>query len=365
MKILYVIDHLGGGGGEQQFVNIVNGVEAEERVFLSEAEGLRRRDLKEGVPVQGGYGRRRFLKSLFDLRRIIDSFRPDIVHAFLMYSTFLCAVALKISRHSPVFVAQEFSPPGEILREVSFSGSKKQLLRCAYRQADVIIAVSDASKRTFSEEGFATVEKMCLIYDGLNIAALRGFPSRRQLREELGISEDTFWVSFVGSLVRRKGPDSLVLAFRKADIPGSGLLLIGDGPERSALERVAGEDERIKFLGYQTNAARYIKASDIFVLPSLYEGLPNVIIEAMAVGTPVIATKVAGVPEMITDGLNGLLVQPRDLEGLREAILKLAKDGRMRERFATASMERADYFNLSRLSEDHMKLYRSLLSRRA
>lgn len=366
MKIIYVADHLGGGGGEQQFVFIAKNVKAEKLACLTERRGVRAEELEQAVPLRGGFGGRTPLRSVLQLRRLIESFAPDIVHAFFMYSCFLVALSLRLSRHQPVFVCQEFSPPGEILREVALGPLKKSLLRFAYRRADRVVTVSRAVMETFLQDGFLTdPRKGVFIHDGLDLARLDSLPPKETLRETLGLEDDAVHVVFVGSLVERKGVSYLVDAFRGIEDSRLRLLIVGDGPERAALEARAGGDSRVVFLGYRGNGAEYIKASDVFVLPSLYEGLPNVVIEAMAVGTPVVAARVCGVPELIEDRISGLLVSPADAGALGSAIRELTADGTLRRDLSEKSRDRAGYFSLKRMIGDYEKLYASLLARNA
>lgn len=366
MRILYVADHLGGGGGEQQFVFIAKNVKAEKIAYLTEARGVRAEGLEEAVPLRGGYGGRTPLKSVMELKRLIDSFAPDIVHAFFMYSCLLASLSLRLSRRRPVFVCQEFSPPGEILREVALGPVKKSLLKLAYRRADRVVTVSRAVAETFLKDGFLKdAGKGVFIHDGLDLERLDSLPPKETLRETLGLEGDAVYAVFVGSLVERKGVSYLIDAFRGIAEPRARLLIVGDGPLQAALEARAADDSRIAFLGYRRNGAEYIKASDIFVLPSLYEGLPNVVIEAMAVGTPVVAARVCGVPELVEDRISGLLVPPADAGALRDAIRELAADGMLRRGLSGKARERAGHFSIGRMIEDYETLYASLLGRSA
>jgi glycosyltransferase involved in cell wall biosynthesis len=362
LKILFVIDHLGSGGAEQQFVHIVNNVDAEKQVHLTEGRGVRLSDLGGDITVSGGYGKRVPLRSIVELKNAIDSFKPDIVHSFLMYSCFITTLALKFSQHKPRFIAQEFSPPAEILKEVSFPGLKKYLLAMSYRRANRVITIAKAVMERFISDGFVTdKEKVGYVHDGLNIEIYKEIEDREKLKATLGLSQDATYICFVGSLVQRKGIDTSIKAFKTIPRADTHLLIVGDGPFKDDLITMAKGDERIEFLGYRKNGVEYIKASDLFVLPSLYEGLPNVIIEAMIVGTPVIASNVSGIPELIEDGVNGLLVPPNNHEELKVAILKLLDDQELRERFISESRKRAEYFNINRMARDYESIYNDLL----
>jgi glycosyltransferase involved in cell wall biosynthesis len=365
MRILYVIDHLRGGGGEQQFIHIVNNVDAEKFVYLTEDRGTRFESLNRAIPLKGGYGKRVFMKSILELKKVMESYRPDIVHAFLMYSSFLTALSTRISRHKLLFIAQEFSPPGEILKEVKWAVLKKSLLKFSYSLADRVLTVSKASKQSFVDDGYVRGEgKVDFIYDGLDLTKYSMLESRDVLRQRIGLSSQYFYISFVGSLVHRKGVEYLIKAFMDINNRNIRLMIVGDGPNGDIFRDMAKGDHRIDFLGYRKDAVSYIKASDLFILPSLYEGLPNAIIEAMFVGTPVIATNVSGIPELIEHNFNGLLVPPGDAKRLKEAALELIGNNELAARFAKESIKKATYFNVDRMIRDYENFYKRLQEER-
>lgn len=357
MKILYVIDHLGGGGAEQQFVHIVKNAGAEKSVYLTVTGGVRAADLGD-TPVSSGYGRRMPLRAVIELKKLIESERPDIVHAFLMYSCFVTALALKLSRHKPVFIAQEFSPPEEILKVVRFASLKRMLLKFTYGAADKVVNVSEGVKERFVSGGYASEDKVRVIHDGLDIGALKALPERYALRTKLGLLGKCLYVSYVGALAEWKGAGHLIGAFREIVSPDMRLMIIGSGIHEEVFKDMARGDSRIEFLGYRKDAVEYIKTSDIFVLPSAFEGLPNTVIEAMVVGTPVIASDIPGVRmELIEDNVNGLLIPLRDKDALKKAISKLAGDKTQRERLAEESSRRAEHFRIERMVKDYEDLY--------
>lgn len=362
MKILFVIDHLGAGGAEQQFVHIVNNVDAEKQVYLTEDKGVRMSDIDNSISVSGGHGKRTPFRSIGGLKNRIDEYKPDIVHSFLMYSCFITALTLGFSRHKPRFIAQEFSPPGEILKEVKFPALKKLLLSFTYKNADKVVTIARAVMESFTADGFVKDRnKLAFVHDGLDIEQYTALEEKTLLKGKLELSGNISHIAFVGSLVKRKGVDVLVKAFRNIRRQDIRLLIVGDGPLRKELIPSASGDPRIEFLGYKKNGIEYIKASDVFVLPSVYEGLPNVIIEAMAVGTPVIASNVSGIPELIEDGVNGLLVKPGDPEGLGNAIIRLLDDGDLREKLISESLKRAGHFSIYRMAKDYEALYREIM----
>ena len=163
-------------------------------------------------------------------------------------------------------------------------------------------------------------------------------PERAALREELALAGNV--LVFAGRLGPQKDIDTLLEAL--VHVPGVTLEIAGDGPERAALERRAGGlglDGRVRFLGSvpRDRVLRLFSAADVSVLPSAWENFPHTVVEALAVGCPVIATAVGGVPEVVVDGDNGLLVPARDAQALAAAIARFFSDDALRERLAGAA----------------------------
>ncbi len=167
---------------------------------------------------------------------------------------------------------------------------------------------------------------------------LPDLPSREALRAELGL--EGFVLGFAGRLVPAKALDVALRAV--AAVPGVTIVIVGDGPDRPALESMARElgiEERVHFRGTvgRDEVLRLFRASDAALLSSAWENFPHTVVEALAVGCPVVATRVGGIPEVVRDGENGLLVPPLDTDGLASAISRLADDSGLRARVAAAA----------------------------
>jgi glycosyltransferase involved in cell wall biosynthesis len=142
--------------------------------------------------------------------------------------------------------------------------------------------------------------------------------------------------------------------------------MVGDGPDRERLEQLAhdlGIGRSTYFVGYQEDVAGYYRLFDAFLLPSVNEGTPVSAIEALASGTPVVATRVGGVPDVVTHGTDGFLVDPGDTDAAAERLAELARDPELRTRFGAAgSASVRERYSVERLVDDVDRLYRTLLA---
>jgi glycosyltransferase involved in cell wall biosynthesis len=163
-------------------------------------------------------------------------------------------------------------------------------------------------------------------------------------------------------LERRKGIDVLLEASARMETPHR-LVIHGDGPLRSELEAAARDlGAPAEFPGFATDVEARIAELDVFVLPSRGENLPIAILEAMAAALPVVATRVGGVPEVVADGVTGLLVEPEDPEGLAAALDRVAFDEELRQRFGRAGAARVDeHFDARSTARQMVELYRKLV----
>jgi glycosyltransferase involved in cell wall biosynthesis len=187
------------------------------------------------------------------------------------------------------------------------------------------------------------------------------------LRDRLGLEPNAIVVGGVGRMSPEKGFHHLVesVALARAQGPNLDLVFAGDGPERHRLERdtrTLGLEGHVHFLGVQQDPRPVYAAMDVFALPSLEEGSPNALLEAMACGRAVVATRVGGVPEIVEHERSGLLVEPGSPPVFAVALKRLAIDPVLRQRLAHAATRRVrERFDISRMVAKHAALYRDLL----
>ncbi len=305
------------------------------------------------------------------LARMIREQRPHILHTHT-------AKAGAIGRLAAVF-AGKARPPivvhtfhGHVLR--GYFGPLrtaifKTLERLLARVADTLIAVSPEVRDDLVALKVAPAEKFTVIRLGIELdeRVAAAAEARARTRRIMGVPDRRFLVGWIGRMTGVKRGGDVLRAFRLLRDRGidATLCMVGDGPEREQLEQLAGELGVMRdclFPGYQEDVGPFFAAFDAFVLPSGNEGTPVTAIEALASGCPVVATRVGGVPDVVRDGTDGLLVEPVDLEALAEALARLAGDPELRRRMGEAGRERVvPRYAVGRLIDDVDGLYRRLL----
>lgn len=234
------------------------------------------------------------------------------------------------------------------------------------RSADRVVVVSDAMRRGLSARGFAD-ERLVTVPNAVALPLRDDGSARRAARRALDLPERTPVLAAVGRLSAEKGQRVLVDAMIEVAhaAPDALLLLVGDGPDDAALRARAAAvpGHPIRFLGYRADVTPVYDAADAIVLPSLSEGLPNVALEAMAHGRPVIASAVGGVPEVVDDGATGLLVPPGEPGPLARALIALLRDDGLRAALGAAGRARVETrFSVAARAARILSLYDDLVS---
>ena len=200
------------------------------------------------------------------------------------------------------------------------------------------------------------------IYNGVDTRKFCPGEEGDAIRAQLALPENTFLVGVVGRLDPIKDHPTLFHAFTdiKKVNPDARLLVVGDGPERPHLESIAGNG--IIFLGNRLDIPIILQALDVFILPSLNEGISNTILEAMAAGIPVIATDVGGNPELVADDVAGFLIPPQDASAMAAALLKYSNNPELRTRHGKHGRMRAiQHFSVEKMVASYESVYRRTL----
>ena len=208
-----------------------------------------------------------------------------------------------------------------------------------------------------------------MIYNGINIHAfqLRG-EERQRVRREIGFSDQDFLIIQVARLDYLKDHATAIRTMARVvhHCPTARLLLVGEGPELSKIQqqlRASGLEKHVYLLGLRTDIARLLAAADMFLLTSISEGIPVTLLEAMAAGLPLVATRVGGVSEVIIDGETGLLAPAHDDAQLAEHVLCLARQNETRIRFGKAGVKRAeDKFSEQEMHAGYLRVYQEMLN---
>lgn len=209
--------------------------------------------------------------------------------------------------------------------------------RYCLRKYERVFCVSEDLITACRAAGIAS-DRLTLLENGIDARAFRRSRSPLEARIQLGLPPQGLLIGAVGRLSAEKGFDHLLHAAAKLVEQGRDgrVLIVGEGEERERLQALAAErglKDRVFFPGWVADVRPYYEAMDVFVLSSLREGLPNVLLEAMAMEVPVVATRVNGVPQVIQDRQNGRLVEPQNADALASAIAELADNLWLRERF--------------------------------
>ncbi|HEU4928899.1 MAG TPA: glycosyltransferase family 4 protein, partial [Candidatus Krumholzibacteria bacterium] len=292
--------------------------------------------------------------------------KVEIVETFAHPNTVIFAFLAKLrSLVQRVVVSYHAVPSG------ASANVARPYLRPLLRRMDGHIAVAEIQKRRLVEVEGLREENVRVIYNGVDTIAFRSAtPVERSVtRRALGLADDDVVLIAVGSLKPIKGVDVLLHAMaplvRKQ--PRLRLVVVGDGPDRSALESLARElsmADRVSFLGLRADVDVVLRAADALVLPSRTEALPTVLLEAMASGLPVVATRVGGVPEIVEEGRSGLMVPPEDASALGSVLARVATDATLRRSLGERGRAVVESrFRVETMCENRMAYFEELLAR--
>jgi glycosyltransferase involved in cell wall biosynthesis len=297
-----------------------------------------------------------------DLYRLFRQERPHVVHTHAWGTLLEGLIAARLAR-VPFVVHGEHGT-------LQLRGYQRRLQRAAWSRADRVLSVSSRlAERMTAETGFPA-ERIMTLRNGVDLSRF-GRDRREEARQSLGLPRDGFVAGTAGRLVPVKDQATLLEAVARVRAAGHQvtLVLAGEGPLRADLEAKAaslGISAAVRFLGHCGQVETVLSALDVFVLSSVSEGMSNTILEAMATGLPVVATRVGGADELIDHGTSGLLVPSRSPEAIATAIIDLLADpaGRL-EIGATARRRAESEFSLPSFMGRYEQMYVALAADRA
>jgi len=240
-------------------------------------------------------------------------------------------------------------------------------VRWLYGQVDAIIAISAAAREGLVSRGVPAA-RIDLVHSGVDVGRFDGPPGRdEEAREKMGVPRGRAVVAIVAQIHRRKGHDVLLRALARLPRDVAPLCLAaGTGPEGDAmldLARSLGIASEVRWLGQVEDVRGVLRAADVVAMPSRAEGLGVAAIEALAAARPLVASAVGGLPEIVRDGVEGLLVPPEDVAALASGLARCLADAPLRERMGEAGRARAAAFSTAAMARGTRQVYERLLAR--
>jgi len=367
IKLLKMLTNFHIGGTERQVANLALGIDSSHfelhlaclrnsGELLGELEGLRVPRLE--FRIGRLYSPKTFWQGVC-LARYIRRNGIQIVHSYGFYPNVFTVPFARMAGAS--IVVASIRDQGDIL-----SPARRRIQRIICRLADCVLVNADAIRQKLIEQAYDS-EKIVVIRNGIPRSKFVKARRSAALRRELGVSPEAPLVAVFSRLNRMKGIEYFIDAAPgiAAKVPSARFLVVGDGTIRASLEERAsrlGIRERMIFTGFRNDVPDLLAEVAVSVLPSLSEGTSNTLLESMAAGVPVVATRVGGNPEVIEDGVSGLLVPPSDASGLASAIERLLQNHSLASKLGAAGRQRvSELFSMDRSVRHTEHLYQCLV----
>lgn len=370
-RVLHLITRFIGGGAESVAENQIRGLLKAEKCYdvrlgfgneydQERVHSLERNGIETCCFDQiRHYSLTRTIPAIFQVKRYLETHQIGLIHTHSTEAGIIGRWAA-IFAGTPVIIHEIHGDP--IAQDRSFVLNTFVWLMewLSAPIATKIIVGSNQIRETFLNRGIGTKTQYELIYDGINTEKFEDAPPAR-----LPLSDSNLRLLFIGRLDDGKGLFDLIEAFDRLEESDVDLLIAGDGPLESKLDkeiRKRGLGQSIHLLGYREDVPNLLAASDVLVLPSYREGTPRVISEALASGTPVVSTRIAGIPEQVSHGECGLLIDPGDVDALVDALNRLLNPEEMRQKMTQACRSQVERFSMEREQREIAQLYERLLS---
>ncbi|MFC1991160.1 glycosyltransferase family 4 protein [Chloroflexota bacterium] len=332
----------------------------EVHVITTRDKGLAAVSMEEGFYVHRIWNlKTRFLgPALFSVKTllVLRKIKPDIVHAHSLISGLYALIAKKFLEKPYIFSEHGGVYFPSILHNY--------VLKMVLRNANSVIALTEDMREEMRKIFNRDIK---VVPNGIDLEKFDGLP-KNEMRDKLQFKPDEKLVIFVGRFRPEKGVEYLIKAMEivsQSDC-SSRLILAGEGPEEENLKSLTEQLKLrgcVEFVGQIPNkkVPEYLAVSDIFVLPSLSEGFPLVLLEAMASGLSIVTTRVTSLPEIIKDGENGFLVEPRNPEQIAEKVLLLFKDHELMGEISRNNKEKAKYYSWDNIVNSIEEIYQNYL----
>lgn len=372
LRVLHVVNRLELGGTESGILKVASGLGGDGFLHAvctargHSAEFASRHGFSGQVfDAAGPESRFQFL--VYRFAQIIRDYRPHVVHS-RNWGAIEAVFAARLAG-VPAIIHSEHGYELEILKGLPLR--QRLFRRAAYATADAVFTVCSDLRDFHARQAGVSTSSIGVIPNGVDSERFAPRPQKQlACRAALGLPDTSFLVGTVGRLVPIKDQALLLRAARALEDRGVNVsvALAGEGPELEQLRALATAlslSSRVHFLGSSRSIPDFLNALDVFVLPSVSEGMSNTVLEAMSSGLPVIATRVGGNPELIEDQVSGWLFQSGDISKLVEYLLNLEKDQQLRQ--ALGAMARARIlgsYRLDSMLQRYRNLYQDLAARR-
>lgn len=368
-RVLFLINSLEGGGAERVMSTLLRHSAAERDghdILLGLLDDLPAAySVPDWVDVRQLDGRKSFLRSVMSVRRLVADVRPHATLSFLTRSN----MANVLSARAPCVISERANTSAHFPAGPRGALSRA-MVRAVYPRATRVIAVSEGVADDLRDNFGVRADRMVAIPNPVDANVIRA-----KAAEPSAIAVDGPYILAAGRLVKSKNFSMLIRAFASTNGDWT-LVIAGEGPERDALTRLAAEcgaAKRILLPGFVTNPYPLMRAADVFVLSSNAEGFPNALVEAMALGIPVIATNCASGPsEILAEGpraqiggltlaRHGILVDPNAVEQMSEAISRM-RDPEVRRTYGAKAAVRAQIYSPESVKDRYWAVIREVLA---
>ena len=363
IKIFFLIPSLRGGGAEKIILNIVKNINLKKfnpTLILISNEG--EYTIPKNIKVIN-IDKKRARYAIPKLVKIIKNNKPDIVLSSVVQSGIILSIAKKfIFKNKPIIVHRV----ANFFSNINIPFPSKILYKKTLKSFDSIISVSDEMKEDLEKNTKLKSKQIQTIYNPIDLKKI-DIKSNEEIEEKFISNSKNKIILGVGSLTKQKGFKYLIKACEQIvkNRRNTYLVILGKGKKREELTELIKKlkiEDKVKLLGFKNNPYKYMKRANVFVLPSLWEGLPGVLIEAMACGTPVISTSCqSGPKEILKNEKYGILIPIKDHKQMRKEIKSLLNKDRKAEKMGKMAKKRVKKFNLKKqVKKYETKLLRSV-----
>ncbi len=350
-------------GGQNQVLLTVNGLRelGHRAALVAHPDGELNRRAAEGLELIPLAPRAEMdLSAAWRLARVVKRLGPDIIHAHDAHGIAMASLALSLGASSTK--SGRAPVPGLVAaRRVDFHIRGNAFSRWKHRQVDCFIAASEAIRHMLVADG-VPADRAVTVHEGIDVDHVVAAPPVN-VHEAFWLPHHAPVVGNVAALVPHKGQRHLIEAAHLVvrEVPDARFLILGEGELREHLERQVREyhlEKHVLLPGFRTDVLGCIKRFDLFVMSSVTEGLGTSLLDAMACSRAIVATRAGGIPEVVEDGENGLLVPPRDHAAMAQAIVRLLKDEALRRQMGDAGFSRVrSRFTVERMVAETAAVY--------